>query len=654
MECPSCGTRNPEGAVSCSQCSSRLIETSLPTLPLSSEEKPPSQIETELAPVDDATSETLFDAEQDTAVAETSLPSFGARYETRRLLGKGGMGAVYLARDLELNREVALKEIRPELANQPEVLKRFKREIQLSSEVTHPNVLRVFDLGEAAGKKFLTMQYVEGEDLAGFLRRSGRLSLDATLKIFRQLCGALAAAHAKTVIHRDMKPENVMMTPDGTAFVTDFGLARSVQLSALTQTGSIMGTPHYMSPEQVKGEVVDAGTDVYALGVMLYQMLTGELPFTGESSFEIMMRRVQRDPRPATELNPDIPDYLRRILDRCLARESAFRYSDAGEILADLEAERVETSLALEVHRHRRKIGIAAGAVLIVLGLVLGAWFWRSRTPVEDGLTDAAAETVVIASDIASVPAVGVMPLENHSGNDELDWFGDGLARLVSDNLAQSRHVRVVSMDRMRSLLKSHDGQLSATDAAAQDIAFLFTGEILPAADGYVVTGRLTDTAEERELVSERLEAVGSEELIWGSEQLASAARRGLEIPPTETVDIYAADFAAGNPEAYEFYDKGLSALSEYLFPVSRSRTHQGSDLRDTFGSRVRPRRVSNASKEEAVQRGSSPGDPAAGPPPIFGRREDSDRSRGFARRREHRRAVPTRGDRGEPVLPVE
>ncbi len=582
MECPSCGTRNPEGAVSCSQCSSRLIETSLPTLPLNSEEKPPSQIETELAPVDDATSETLFDAEQDTAVAETSLPSFGARYETRRLLGKGGMGAVYLARDLELNREVALKEIRPELANQPEVLKRFKREIQLSSEVTHPNVLRVFDLGEAEGKKFLTMQYVEGEDLAGFLHRKGRLSLDETLNIFKQLCGALAAAHAKTVIHRDMKPENVMMTPDGIAFVTDFGLARSIQLSALTQTGSIMGTPHYMSPEQVKGNAVDAGTDVYALGVMLYEMLTGELPFTGESSFEIMMRRVQRDPRPASELNPGIPDFLRKILDRCLERDPALRYADAGEILADLEAERVETSLALEVRRHRTKIGMVAGAVVVILILALGAWMLRSRaSPVAEEATTTAEDEA--AASIADAPAVGVLPLQNLTGNDELDWFGQGLARLVSDNLAQSRHLRVLSMDRMSSLMKSHDGQLSAAEAAAQGIAYLFSGEILPAAEGYVVAGRLTDAAEEREIVSERLEAVGTEELIWGSEQLASAVRRGLEIPPTETVDIYAADFAAGNPEAYEFYDKGLSALSEYRYDAAEEALERALELAPEF-----------------------------------------------------------------------
>ncbi len=565
MECPDCGTPNPEGAVFCSQCSTSLNETSLPTLASGPDETLPGEVETELSPVGDSPSETLLDSEQKTLVESDSLPSFGSRYETRRLLGKGGMGAVYLARDRELNRDVALKEIRPELANQPEVLKRFKREIQLSSEVTHPNVLRVFDLGEADGKKFLTMQYVEGEDLAGFLRRKGRLSLDETLNIFRQLCSALAAAHAKTVIHRDMKPENVMMTPDGTAFVTDFGLARSVQASALTQTGSIMGTPHYMSPEQVKGDKVGAGTDVYALGVMLYQMLTGDLPFTGESSFEIMMRRVQRDPKPAAELNPDIPDYLRKILDRCLARDAAVRYGDASEILADLEAERVETSLALHMRRHRKKVGAAAAAVLALVSVGLGAWFFRSRAPVVEE-ESAATEAIGVSSSIADVPAVGVLPFRNLTGNTDLDWLGEGLARLVSDNLAQSRHVRVVSLDRLSALLKSHDGQVSAADAAEEGIAYLFSGEILPAVDGYMVSARLTDAAAERELVSERLEAVGSEELILGSEQLASAARRGLEIPPTESVDIYAADFAASNPEAYESYARGLSSLSDYEY----------------------------------------------------------------------------------------
>ena len=567
MECPSCGTQNPDDAASCSQCSTGLTETSLPTvLSDDPDETLPGEMFTE--------QETLLDTE--------SLPSFGSRYETRRLLGQGGMGAVYLARDLELNRDVALKEIRPELADQPEILKRFKREIQLSSEVTHPNVLRVFDLGEADGKQFLTMQYVEGEDLAGFLHRQGRLSLDETLSIFKQLCGALAAAHSKSVIHRDMKPENVMMTPEGAAFVTDFGLARSVQLSALTQTGSIMGTPHYMSPEQVKGEAVDAGTDVYALGVMLYEMLTGELPFSGGSSFEVMMRRVQRDPKPASEINPAIPDYLRRVLDRCLARDPAIRYSDAGEILADLEAERVETSLALEVRRHRTKIGMAVGAVMVILILALGIWMLRSRaTPVEEEATSVSESGP--ATRLASVPAVGVLPLQNLTGNDELDWFGQGLARLVSDNLAQSRHVRVVSMDRMSTLVKSHDGQLSAADAAAQDIAYLFSGEILPATEGYMVTGRLTDAAAEREIVSERLEAVGTEELISGSEQLASAIRRGLEIPPTESVDIYAADFAAGNPQAYEFYDQGLSALSEYRYDAAEEALEEALDLAPDF-----------------------------------------------------------------------
>ena len=565
MKCPDCGTPNPEGAVFCSQCSTSLNETSLPTLDSGPDETPPGEVETEQSPVGDSPSGTLLDSEQKTLVESDSLPSFGSRYETRRLLGKGGMGAVYLARDRELNRDVALKEIRPELANQPEVLKRFKREIQLSSEVTHSNVLRVFDLGEADGKKFLTMQYVEGEDLAGFLRRKGRLSLDETLNIFRQLCSALAAAHAKTVIHRDMKPENVMMTPDGTAFVTDFGLARSVQASALTQTGSIMGTPHYMSPEQVKGDKVGAGTDVYALGVMLYEMLTGELPFTGESSFEIMMRRVQRDPKPASELNPDIPDYLRKILDRCLARDAAVRYGDASEILADLEAERVETSLALQMRRHRKKVGAAAAAVLAVVSVGLGAWFFRSRAPVVEE-ESAAIEAIGVSSSIADVPAVGVLPFRNLTGNTDLDWLGEGLARLVSDNLAQSRHVRVVSLDRLSALLKSHDGQVSAADAAEEGIAYLFSGEILPAVDGYMVSARLTDAAAERELVSERLEAVGSEELILGSEQLASAARRGLEIPPTESVDIFAADFAASNSAAYASYTKGLSANSDYRF----------------------------------------------------------------------------------------
>ncbi len=255
-----------------------------------------------------------------------------------------------------------------------------RREIQLASEITHPNVLRVYDLSDAEGKRFLTMQYVDGMTLSAHLRRRGLPETREAVSIFRQLCAALAAAHEKGVVHRDMKPGNVMINADGQAFVMDFGLARSLALSGLTQTGAVLGTPHYMSPEQVSGQKVDARTDVYALGVMLFQMLTGELPFQGESTFEIMMQRVQKDPPAAHELNPEIPSYLGKILERCMERDPSLRYADAGEILADLDAQQVETNFLHQVKKRRKPLlRIAVG---VLLALIVAGGFWlgqRSR-----------------------------------------------------------------------------------------------------------------------------------------------------------------------------------------------------------------------------------------------------------------------------------
>jgi TolB-like protein len=406
------------------------------------------------------------------------------------------------------------------------------------------------------------MQYVEGEDLAFRLERCAKPPLEETLAIFRQLCGALAAAHDKGVIHRDMKPQNVIMAADGTVYVTDFGLARSLELTGLTQTGSIMGTPHYMSPEQVQGEAVDARTDVYALGVLLYQMLTGEYPFSGESSFEVMIQRTQRDPRPAAELNPEIPTYLSRILERCLSRDAGLRYSQAGEILQDLDAEQVETSLLYWARRNRPWLIAATMAILAVL-IVFG---WKTLgLGREEGMGGSTATSEFgFEAELAAVKSIGILPLDNLTGRQEMDWIGEGMARLVMDNLAQSRHVRVVSMDRMRSLAEQTAGEPSTKEAAAQGIDFLVEGEILQGVDGLTVTARVTDTDKGTEVVSKRLDRMAVEEVMRGSDELAAAARQGLGIPPTESVDVFAADFASSNPEAYAAFLDGMMALGTY------------------------------------------------------------------------------------------
>src|SRR5438046_4820367 len=277
------------------------------------------------------------------AVPSSGLAAIGPgsvlanRYEILQSLGEGGMGAVYKARDRELDRVVALKVIRPELANQQEVLRRFKQELILARQVTHKNVIRIFDLGEAEGIKFISMDYIEGQDLRSLLRQKGRLAPEEATAIIAQVCQALEAAHAEGVVHRDLKPQNIMLDSQGRATVMDFGIARSMELTGMTQTGALLGTPDYMSPEQAKGQEVDARSDLFTLGIIFYELLTGKTPYRADTVLGTLLKRTQERARPPIELDPDLPRYLSDVVVRCLEIDPQLRYQSASALTSDLE-----------------------------------------------------------------------------------------------------------------------------------------------------------------------------------------------------------------------------------------------------------------------------------------------------------------------------
>src|SRR6266849_3490843 len=250
MQCPVCQADNPPTAVTCEKCSTPF--------PLSEET---------LAPATGVGTEAWSVAVTQSTAVEIAAKGqlqpgtiIGDRYEIQQLLGQGGMGAVYKARDIELERLVALKLIRPDLASHPEILRRFKQELILAREVTHRNVIRIFDLGQAHGVRFITMEYVEGRDLRALLheKEKGKMTPEEAVPIFVQIASALEAAHHAGVVHRDLKPQNIMVDHAGRVYVMDFGVARSLETPGMTQTGALMGTPEYMSPEQAKGQKVDA------------------------------------------------------------------------------------------------------------------------------------------------------------------------------------------------------------------------------------------------------------------------------------------------------------------------------------------------------------------------------------------------------------
>ena len=256
--------------------------------------------------------------------------------EVRRLLGQGGMGAVYLAADRALDRMVAIKMLPPQLSDEPEIVARFQREARALAKLRHPNLMHIYTVGEHEGRPYFAMEYVKGSTLSALIARAGRVPPPQVAHVAAEVLSALDKVHQAGMVHRDVKPGNIMIDEDGRAILMDFGLARQEQDAPLTADHTVLGTPNYMSPEQAKGEPIDARADIYSLGIVLYEMLTGAPPFKGKSSFEILRQHIESSVPPPSAVQPGVPEAFDLVVARAAAKSPADRYQDVRQMAAHL------------------------------------------------------------------------------------------------------------------------------------------------------------------------------------------------------------------------------------------------------------------------------------------------------------------------------
>ncbi len=414
MKCPKCNSDNPDAQQFCGKCGTRLIpDKDIAALSTKSVVTP--------------------------AVELTTGSVFADRYQIVEVLGEGGMGKVYKAIDKQLNEEVALKLIKPEIASDKKTVKRFSNELKLSRKISHRNVGRMYELMEDKGALFISMEYVPGQDLKGLIRQTGRLAIGTTISIAKQVCEGLAEAHRLGVIHRDLKSSNIMIDKRGNARIMDFGIARSLSGKSITRAGAMIGTPEYMSPEQTEAEELDQRSDIYSLGVILYEMVTGQLPFEGETPLSVAMKHKAETPTDPRELNPQVPGDLSRLILKCLEKDKENRYQDAGELRSELDniemgiptMERVVpgkkplTSKEITVTLSLKKILVPAliMVVLIITGVSIQRFF-SSRGP-------------------SDIPSIAVLAFEDLSPERDQAHFCGGLQESIILALKQARNLRV-------------------------------------------------------------------------------------------------------------------------------------------------------------------------------------------------------------------
>ncbi len=476
-KCPKCKSDNPGSATFCADCGTQL----------------PSLEDIEVTETMETPKEVL-----------TTGSTFAGRYQIIEELGKGGMGRVYKANDTDINEKVAIKLIKPEISTDKKTIERFQNEIKFARKIRHKNVCQMYDLNKEGGTYYITMEYVPGEDLKSFIRRSRQLAIGTAITIAKQVCEGLAEAHRSGVIHRDLKPNNIMIDEEGNVRIMDFGIARSLREKGITGPGVMIGTPEYMSPEQTEGKEADQRSDLYSLGVVLYEMLTGEVPYKGETPISIAMKHKSEMPKDPRTVNTDIPYELSQLILNCLEKRKEKRYKTAEELLFEL-----------------RKI------------------------------TEPKAEKVIKPHWKNSI---AVLPFLNMSGDLEQEYFCDGITEELINSLTQIRNLRVIA--RTSSFAFKGKQEDIREIGKKLNVETLLEGSVRKSGNRLRITAQLVDVADGSHLWSDRFDRE-MEDVFMIQDEISLAIVDKLKVKLLGEEKAGLVKRFTENLEAYNFYLKG-------------------------------------------------------------------------------------------------
>ena len=479
-ECPKCHSKNTDTQQFCGECGTRL----------------PSFDETQVSHY------TTFELPKDEFTTGTT---FADRYQIIEEIGVGGMGRVFKVLDKRIDEKIALKLIKPEIASNQKVIERFRIELKTARKISHKNVCRMFDLNKHEDSYYITMEFVPGGDLKRFIRRSKHLSVDTSIAIAKQICEGLDEAHRHGIVHRDLKPKNIIIDDVGNVRIMDFGIAQTTKSKGITESGMTIGTPEYMSPEQVEGVEIDLRTDLYSLGVMLYEMVTGVVPFFGDTPYSVGAKHKSEIPVNPRDINAQVPESLSRIIMKCMEKEKSKRYQTAEEIWNDLD-----------------QIGDFKTSAKIITE-------WKN--------------------------SIAVLPFINMSADPEQEYFCDGVAEEIINALAHVENLKVVART---SAFAFKNKNVNAIDIGKElHVNTILEGSVRKSGNRIRIITQLINVSDGFHMWSEKYDREMND-VFAVQDEITQAILDNLKVKLLgERKEALANRYTEENPKAYNLYLKG-------------------------------------------------------------------------------------------------